>query len=1162
MPRNVLRCRPRRDSVGVRVPHPEWNASGVRRRREGLPVLIITIVSGPEKGRVFRLDDARTHRIGRHRGSIPLDDRSVSSSHAEIAQHNGLWMVTDLDSSNGTWVNKQPVKGEPAPLSDGDRIQFGRTMVVFNVVEADAAGDTSAGSSAVRSAMAVEENNQKLLTEILDLLRAQANEPMALAADHHDDDTTVDLLQKVLAAVQTRRDEPAVHHETAPDLTPKLDAIIELVSQRDDADLSRKLDQLRAAMPAPADAADDQLLGKLDELLARIDKLPQTLPAPVAAAKPADDPRVQHILDAVTKESPDTITPKLDALRQAIEARAAAEPDPRLDELLAAVRAIHIPQAPAAVDLTPVLEALSKLPTRAVETKLDKLLLTTQVDNAAYIAPKLQSILEAVQTSSADAQREKLDAILKAVQWPTAADVNRKLDELLKAPKPVDPAAALSPKLDAVIEAVRAMRDADLHAKLDALAAAPKEDLRPLLESLAQSVAQHSDASLHAKIDALIAEPKADPGPKLEAILEAVHAMRDGELHDKLDALLAEPKDDLKPQLATMLEAINAARDGELHDKLDALANAPKADSSDKLDAILEAVKAEPDTSAAEALAQQVADLKAAVELDRTGAIAAKLEAVFETFQSRSSKALHDRLDAITDALTAPQPPAAPAVDPTITEKLDAIVARLYEPRPASHDAGDTGAKLDVLIDAVQTGREIDADFAEKLDAIVVAVDDQRQQQSARDAQFAGLVEAFLANTDHAATHEALAQIIARLDTLRDSAPAPAPAAPDVTPKLDEILAAVHANAPVAPAPGEPDPRLDKLHALVEQLYEEVATRPPAAPQPVQSEPDPRIDQVLEHLRALPAEAPTIAPDPRLDQIIDKLSALAAASAPVAPSVEPDARIDDILAAVRALPTEAPAAPASEPDHRIDTVLAELTALKATRPVAGETAPLTLPQMPDHAPMLERILEAVQAKSHAAAPMPGAFNTNRVETLLEQLLGRMASLSTVPNPERVVSDMFGLLRSLEQEQQRQADTLRELMADMERQRRRPSAAPKLDDDDEDRTINSLLVYEPPRRGATPAASVVVPHRPQSRGSSGHRSVLLTVMLYLGITLFVVWGVLTLKDGRAFNPFGAEPEHITPAPVSPTGNSITPSPIDTSAPSASAAALSSRTARLP
>lgn len=83
------------------------------------------------EGTSFPLDHYTT--IGRHDdNSLMIDDGFVSASHAEIVYDGGAWWVQDLGSTNGTFINGQPVRSR-ARLSEGDVVQFGRVRLRAHV---------------------------------------------------------------------------------------------------------------------------------------------------------------------------------------------------------------------------------------------------------------------------------------------------------------------------------------------------------------------------------------------------------------------------------------------------------------------------------------------------------------------------------------------------------------------------------------------------------------------------------------------------------------------------------------------------------------------------------------------------------------------------------------------------------------------------------------------------------------------------------------------------------------------------------------------------------------------------------------------------------------------------------------------------------------------
>jgi pSer/pThr/pTyr-binding forkhead associated (FHA) protein len=69
-------------------------------------------------------------RAGRHPASdIFLDDITVSRRHAEFAREPGGYVVRDVGSLNGTYVNRE--RSDSAVLHNGDEVQIGKFKLVF-----------------------------------------------------------------------------------------------------------------------------------------------------------------------------------------------------------------------------------------------------------------------------------------------------------------------------------------------------------------------------------------------------------------------------------------------------------------------------------------------------------------------------------------------------------------------------------------------------------------------------------------------------------------------------------------------------------------------------------------------------------------------------------------------------------------------------------------------------------------------------------------------------------------------------------------------------------------------------------------------------------------------------------------------------------------------
>ncbi|MBF8268896.1 MAG: hypothetical protein HW386_605 [Gammaproteobacteria bacterium] len=78
-----------------------------------------------------------TWRIGRTRDNeLPLNDKSVSRRHAEIQRYsNGKFVIFDVDSLNGVFVNSEQVKKKK--LEEGDIIEIGDIYLRFTTRPAD-----------------------------------------------------------------------------------------------------------------------------------------------------------------------------------------------------------------------------------------------------------------------------------------------------------------------------------------------------------------------------------------------------------------------------------------------------------------------------------------------------------------------------------------------------------------------------------------------------------------------------------------------------------------------------------------------------------------------------------------------------------------------------------------------------------------------------------------------------------------------------------------------------------------------------------------------------------------------------------------------------------------------------------------------------------------
>jgi pSer/pThr/pTyr-binding forkhead associated (FHA) protein len=120
-----------------------------------MPAVTFQVLEGIDKGRIFR-ELPTPVTIGREEGNVlRLNDERVSRFHAKVQYDNGEFILTDLESTNGTRVNGTVV--QIRRLRAGDRVGVGRSLLRFgsdSEIKARLAVLTAASSPAPGSAAA------------------------------------------------------------------------------------------------------------------------------------------------------------------------------------------------------------------------------------------------------------------------------------------------------------------------------------------------------------------------------------------------------------------------------------------------------------------------------------------------------------------------------------------------------------------------------------------------------------------------------------------------------------------------------------------------------------------------------------------------------------------------------------------------------------------------------------------------------------------------------------------------------------------------------------------------------------------------------------------------------------------------------------------------
>ncbi len=99
----------------------------------------IRVKNGPSQGQTYSIGD-KPLTIGRDEScTLSLQDKGASRQHAEIFKIGDMCFVRDLDSKNGTFVNDNRITEEM--LRDGDRVQIGGTVIVFEPLAGQRPGE-------------------------------------------------------------------------------------------------------------------------------------------------------------------------------------------------------------------------------------------------------------------------------------------------------------------------------------------------------------------------------------------------------------------------------------------------------------------------------------------------------------------------------------------------------------------------------------------------------------------------------------------------------------------------------------------------------------------------------------------------------------------------------------------------------------------------------------------------------------------------------------------------------------------------------------------------------------------------------------------------------------------------------------------------------------
>ena len=91
---------------------------------------LLSVIDGPDLGLEFNMDSPKL-TLGRRGADVNLNDRLISRRHISIEAAGGRYLLKDMGSTNGTFLNGSPISMEF--LKHGDEIQIGSTLIRFRI---------------------------------------------------------------------------------------------------------------------------------------------------------------------------------------------------------------------------------------------------------------------------------------------------------------------------------------------------------------------------------------------------------------------------------------------------------------------------------------------------------------------------------------------------------------------------------------------------------------------------------------------------------------------------------------------------------------------------------------------------------------------------------------------------------------------------------------------------------------------------------------------------------------------------------------------------------------------------------------------------------------------------------------------------------------------
>ncbi len=162
----------------------------------------LQVIEGEDKGKKFKLDKPNT-KIGKKEGcDLILSDKTVSRNHIEIEYTSDSFLLKDMNSTNGTYLNGNKVK--EAYLAPGDLIKLGNTSIEFQVFSETAKIEPS--SSEAFGGLVAKSRKMRQIFGILEKIAPT----FATVVIEGETGTGKDLVARAIHQFSTRKNKPFI----------------------------------------------------------------------------------------------------------------------------------------------------------------------------------------------------------------------------------------------------------------------------------------------------------------------------------------------------------------------------------------------------------------------------------------------------------------------------------------------------------------------------------------------------------------------------------------------------------------------------------------------------------------------------------------------------------------------------------------------------------------------------------------------------------------------------------------------------------------------------------------------------------------------------------------------------------------------------------------